>query len=155
MSLFSKPLPKLGFLTPSIVKREMINAVLEGQVSELRGFTTLGELRDAADLNNMDLLLIDLISDRESKLRFAQAFKGSHAVKICAIGPANASDLRKRARAHGFSQYIQEPMKPAALAKTLASVWDGGTATIQSKPTSTAAKASAQRLAERLGQTKA
>lgn len=155
VSLFSKPLPKLGFLTPSIAKRETINAALEGQVSELCGFSTLGELRDAPDLSSMDLLVIDLSSDRESKLRFAQAIQEYQAVKMCAIGPANASDLRKRARAHGFAQYLQEPIKPATLAKTLADIWHGGAASSRSKPTPTAANASAQRLAERLGQTKA
>ncbi len=153
--MISKPLPKLGFLTPSIVKRETINAALVGQVSELRGFSTLGELRDAADLDSMDLLLIDLSSDRESKLRFAQTLHAYQTVKICAMGPPNASDLRKRARAHGFAQYVQEPIKPAALVKTLAGLWDGGTANNQSKPTPVAANLSAQRLAQRLGQTKA
>jgi len=155
VSLFARPLPKLGFLTPNITRREAIVAALTDQVSELRGFTTLGELRDAADLKSMDLLLIDITSDCESKLRFAQMIHQYQVVKICAIGPPKATELRKRARQHGMPGYVSEPTSAEALTKALARLWNGRqTAQPSTATTSQPAGVAAQRLAQRLGQVK-
>ncbi|MEX0384707.1 response regulator [Spiribacter pallidus] len=155
VSLFAKPLSKLGFLTSSITRREAIVAALTNRVSELRGFATLGELRDAADLKSMDLLLIDITSDCESKLRFAQTIHQYQAVKICAIGPPKATELRKRACQHGMSGYVLEPISADALIKALARLWNGRqTAQPSTATTSQPAGVAAQRLTQRLGQVK-
>jgi len=117
-------LPKVAAVITGAAARQDVRSLLRGQTSLLWVLSGIGELRGSPFVDEIDLLLVDLSSDIQTKLRFIETFRGDSLAKVIALIPETRSDLRALAINHGADLCADLTGDLASLKAAMAAVTD-------------------------------
>ncbi|TQE99832.1 MAG: hypothetical protein FKY71_06585 [Spiribacter salinus] len=144
-------LPRMAAVLGGAVARREFRVTFQGQAESLWVLASIGELRGSPYLSQLDLLVVDLSSDPQSKLAFVEGFNAALDAGIVALLPPGLSDLRKTALKSGVDHCLDLPACDDALKRVVNELWarvqDGRS---QPESTTEAAPSAARKLAERL-----
>ena len=143
-------LPRVAAVIGSPIEQREFRVALQGYCESLWVLPSIGELRGSPYLYQLDLLVVDLTGDRQSKLAFIQATLPVLTAKVVALIPQGADELRVAAIKAGVETCIRLPASSEDLRKGIAAVWGNLDGHSGAPAASKAPPSAARRLAERL-----
>jgi DNA-binding response OmpR family regulator len=148
-----KTYPQIGLLVPQCLTRQEVETLLASQASAVYVFPNLGELRQSAYLSQIDVLIVDLSGDVESKLRFMATISKARRAGLVALYPAcgaQGESLRVRALESGADCCLALPVVPSELSEVVNRLWAGQKTAVGNTQVASSLINTAQRLAQNL-----
>ena len=144
-------LPRVAAVISGAVARCEFRSAFQSQADMLWVLANIGELRDSPFLGQLDLLVVDLTTDPQSKLSFIDRLGSGPGLGVVVLLPAGTGAMRRAALKSGVDACVEASAGDRALQSAVRMVWvriqDGR----QQRCTRAAPLSSpAQRLAERL-----
>jgi len=105
------------------VARREFRITFQGQAESLWVLSSIGELRGSPYLSQLDLLVVDLSSDPQSKLAFIQGFNAALDTGVVVLVPPGVEHLRKAAQKAGVDHCLDLPARDEVLKRVIGELW--------------------------------